>query len=191
MKCIDNIENTIIINKSKFITNLFFVNNIDEVNEKLNYIRNKYKDATHHCYAYIIDSNKRFNDDNEPTGTAGKPILEVLEKNELNYVLCIVTRYFGGIKLGASNLLRAYSNSAKDAINLTNKHNIINGYKIIIEFNYELTNYINNLVNTSTIINKEYNNTIKYTLYVNNTTLNKLENNNISIIYKEDSIIKE
>ena len=101
MFTIKNIENTITINKSKFITNLISVNNIDEINYNLNIIKNKYKDATHNCYAYIINNNKRFSDDNEPSGTAGLPILDCLEKNNLNYVLCIVTRYFGGIKLGA------------------------------------------------------------------------------------------
>ena len=102
MFAIKNIENIIIINKSKFITNLFFVNNLDEVDYYLTSIKSKYSDATHHCYAYIINNSKRFSDDNEPSGTAGKPILDCLEKNNLNYVLCIVTRYFGGIKLGAS-----------------------------------------------------------------------------------------
>ena len=79
-------------------------------------IKNKYKDATLHCYAYIIDNIKRFSDDNEPGGTAGMPILNVLENNDLNHILCIVVRYFGGIKLGANGLVRAYSGSCNEAI---------------------------------------------------------------------------
>ena len=111
-------EFTAIVNKSKFIANIFSVDTIDDVNKYLNIIKSKYRDATHHCYAYIIGNNKRFNDDNEPNGTAGKPILDCLEKNNLNHTLCIVTRYFGGIKLGASNLLRAYLNSATECIKM-------------------------------------------------------------------------
>ena len=86
MFTIKNNETTIIINKSKFITNIFSVDNIDEINKYLDEIKNKYKDATHHCYAYILDNIKRFNDDNEPSGTAGMPILDCLEKNKLNHM---------------------------------------------------------------------------------------------------------
>ncbi len=78
MFTVNKIENIIIINKSKFITNIFYIENIDEIDKYLDEIKNKYKDATHHCYAYIIDNTKRFNDDNEPNGTAGKPILDCL-----------------------------------------------------------------------------------------------------------------
>ena len=90
-------------------------------------LKNKYKDATHICFSYIINNTKRFSDDNEPSGTAGIPILNVLENNNLNYVLCCVVRYFGGIKLGAGGLLRAYSNSAKECLNKAVLTNIVIG----------------------------------------------------------------
>ena len=80
MFCVNNSENIIIINKSKFITNIFYINNLNDINIYLNKIKEKYKDATHHCYAYIINNTKRFNDDGEPNGTAGMPILDCLEK---------------------------------------------------------------------------------------------------------------
>ena len=97
------------IKKSKFISKLYRVNNIEDVNNILSSLRKEYSDATHHCYAYIINNSKKSSDDGEPGGTAGIPILQVLDKNNLNYVLCVVIRYFGGIKLGAGGLVRAYS----------------------------------------------------------------------------------
>lgn len=182
MNTIENIENIIVINKSKFITSLFYVESIEEVNKYLDIIKNKYKDATHNCYAYIINNDKKFSDDNEPNGTAGKPILDVLEKNNLNYILCIVTRYFGGIKLGASNLLRAYSNSVSTAISKTKILNIIDGYNIKISFEYKDEKYINSVLEDYYIINKEYNENILYEVDVDKDTLNKLNNYDVEVI---------
>lgn len=182
MNTIEDIENTVIINKSKFITNLFYVENIDEVSKYLDIIKNKYKDATHNCYAYIINNDKRFSDDNEPNGTAGKPILDVLEKNNLNYVLCIITRYFGGIKLGASNLLRAYSNSVSTVISKTKILKIIDGYNIKISFEYKDEKYINLVLENCYIINKEYNEFILYEVNVDKEVLDKLNNYDIEVI---------
>ena len=95
------------IKKSKFISKIYKVKNIDKVNTILSDLKKEYSDATHHCYAYIINEHKKSSDDGEPGGTAGIPILQVLDKNNLNYVLCVVIRYFGGIKLGAGGLVRA------------------------------------------------------------------------------------
>lgn len=76
----------------------------------------KYNDATHNCTAYIVGDGEGFDDDGEPGGTAGKPMINVLRKNELHNVTAVVTRYFGGIKLGAGGLVRAYSKSVMEAI---------------------------------------------------------------------------
>ena len=75
------------INKSRFITLLYRVDSIDEVKEKIDLVKSIYKDATHYCYGYIVDDNKKSSDDGEPGGTAGVPIMEVLLKNDLNYIL--------------------------------------------------------------------------------------------------------
>ena len=166
MFSIKNVENMIVINKSKFITNLICVDNKEEVLNALSDIKNKYKDATHHCYAYIIDNTKRFSDDNEPNGTAGMPILECLEKNNLNHVLCVVTRYFGGTKLGAGNLLRAYSNSVSIALNKTDKVRLINGYKIKLEFDYNNIRDIEKLIKDYEVIDKIFDKTIIYYVLV-------------------------
>ena len=165
MKSIKNdVNNIYIINKSKFICYLYKVDNIDEIDNYLNEIKNKYKDATHHCFAYILDNIKRFSDDNEPGGTAGMPILNVLENNELNHILCIVVRYFGGIKLGAGGLVRAYTKSVTEALLNTEIKELINGYRLTIEFDYDDTKKIDNLLKNSTIINKEFNDKVIYTI---------------------------
>lgn len=176
MFTVKNVENIIIINKSKFITNMFSVDNLDEINYYLDLIKNKYKDATHHCYAYILDNTKRFNDDNEPSGTAGMPILDCLEKNNLNHVLCIVTRYFGGIKLGAGGLVRAYSNSTSSAIKNTTIMELINGYQVSIEFNYNKIDEIDKILENYEIIEKNFGNEVSYIANIDKNTKEKLEN---------------
>src|SRR5574344_2195182 len=133
----NNINIEIIINKSRFISFLFKVHNEDEVKKLLEETKKNYKDATHYCYSYIIDNTKRFNDNGEPSGTAGLPILNVLENNDLNYVLCIVVRYFGGIKLGAGGLVRAYTKSVTNCLKLTDIIDINEGYKVELLFNYD------------------------------------------------------
>lgn len=112
----NDLNGELIVNKSRFITYVYKVNNVLEVNEKIDALKAKYKDATHYCYSYIIDNIKRFNDDKEPNHTAGMPILNVLESKNLNYVLAVVVRYFGGVKLGAGGLVRAYTNAVSNTI---------------------------------------------------------------------------
>ena len=171
----ENIENEIIINKSRFITLLIKINNLDEIEKNLKEIKKKYKDATHYCYAYTIGNKEKCSDNGEPSGTAGMPILNVLKQNDLTNILCVVIRYFGGIKLGAGGLIRAYSTSASEALNKTNIVNLIKGYKIVIEFNYDNIKQINYLLKDIQI-KKEYGNTITYTFYIKEDSLNKIEN---------------
>ena len=191
MFCVNNSENIIIINKSKFITNIFYINNLNDINIYLNKIKEKYKDATHHCYAYIINNTKRFNDDGEPNGTAGMPILDCLEKNKLNHTLCIVTRYFGGIKLGAGGLVRAYSNSISNALKNSKFFKLKDGYKIKITFEYNNSKQIDNLVKDYEITKKEYGKVITYELLITNDFSNKLNKSNIKYEIINKEIIKE
>lgn len=191
MFCVNNSENIIIINKSKFITNIFYINNLNDINIYLNKIKEKYKDATHHSYAYIINNTKRFNDDGEPNGTAGMPILDCLEKNKLNHTLCIVTRYFGGIKLGAGGLVRAYSNSISNALKNSKFFKLKDGYKIKITFEYNNSKQIDNLVKDYEITKKEYGKVITYELLITNDFLNKLNKSNIKYEIINKEIIKE
>lgn len=107
------------ITKSVFITELFPVHTQEEAEERLSEVRNRYKDATHHCYAYIVGENginMRMSDDGEPQGTAGPPMLEVLKKRSVSDTLAVVTRYFGGVKLGANGLVGAYSRCVAEAL---------------------------------------------------------------------------
>ena len=134
----DIIESTIIIDKSKFITSLFPVETVEEANIILATTRKKYYDATHNCYAYILDNGmvQKCSDDGEPSKTAGFPMLDVLKKNDVTNVLAITTRYFGGIKLGAGGLIRAYSTSVstalKDAVFYVSK--MLSIYKVQVSY---------------------------------------------------------
>lgn len=169
------------INKSRFITLLYKVNSIEEVKERLDLVKNLYKDATHYCYAYIIDDNKKSSDDGEPGGTAGVPIMEVLLKNDLNYILCIVVRYFGGIKLGAGGLVRAYSKSVSSSLLNDNIVVLIPGYEIVFDCNYDNQKSIDYLLKDIKI-EKEYLETIKYKIFIPKDKVNLLENINYTII---------
>ena len=103
--------------RSRFIGHIFATDTEEEALARLKQMRETYWDATHNVYAYIIrDGATRFSDDGEPGGTAGMPILQVLQREEIFNVTCVVTRYFGGILLGAGGLVRAYAHSAKIAL---------------------------------------------------------------------------
>lgn len=154
------------INKSKFYGIIIPINNIEEIPNILNNIKNEYKDATHYCYAYILDNIKRFNDDGEPGGTAGMPILNVLENNNLNHLLAVVVRYFGGIKLGAGGLVRAYTNSITNTLDKCKIIELIEGQLIKIEFSYDNIKQIDYLLKDYEIIEKEYNNNIMYKINI-------------------------
>ncbi|MFA5602473.1 MAG: YigZ family protein [Bacilli bacterium] len=182
MKTIENnIENTIIIDKSKFITILYRVQTEENVKKKLKEIKKKYKNANHYCYGYIIDNIKKASDDGEPNGTAGIPILNILENNDLNNILCIVVRYFGGIKLGTGGLIRAYSNSIKKALQKTKLKIIIKGIIIQISFDYENEKKVLHIINNNHVKSKIYSNKITYEIAV---PLEKIENikNQLEII---------
>lgn len=115
-------EEEYIINKSRFIGYCRPVHSSEEATDFINEIRKKHSDATHNVYAYKVRSPEysRYSDDGEPQGTAGMPVLEVIKKNDITDVCIVVTRYFGGILLGAGGLVRAYSHSAKIALDGAN-----------------------------------------------------------------------
>lgn len=116
----ENVSSEIVEKKSKFIANLFYVESVKEAEEIIKQINKKYFDARHNCIAYRIVEDEQIveksSDNGEPSGTAGAPMLNILQKNNLANVLVIVTRYFGGILLGTGGLVRAYSNSLLQAI---------------------------------------------------------------------------
>ncbi len=108
------------IKKSRFIAYLFELNNLDEVKTNIEKLKKEHKKANHFCYAYTYNKEKvstKVCDDGEPSGTAGYPILNVINKKNLNNVLIVVVRYFGGIKLGAGGLTRAYTKATSSLFN--------------------------------------------------------------------------
>ena len=110
--------------KSRFIATVFSIESEEEALEKVAEMKKKYWDAKHNCYAYVLGQNQelmRFSDDNEPQGTAGKPMLDVLLGEGVHYTVAVVTRYFGGTLLGTGGLVRAYTKGAKIAIDAAGK----------------------------------------------------------------------
>lgn len=112
-----NYENKIEVEKSKFIGLLFPLANEDEFKEILKSLQKEHKKARHIVYAYRIGTKSKSCDDGEPKGTAGRPLLELLHKRDLNNLVLFVVRYFGGIKLGAGRLLRTYVNAGVETLN--------------------------------------------------------------------------
>lgn len=134
-------EHEIIINRSRFIGRAFPIRDEDDALLYIDQIRETFPDASHHCYAYVIGHGtniQRFNDDGEPGGTAGMPILQVLQQQDIEDVLVVVTRYFGGVKLGAGGLVRAYSKSTAEVLEKAMKKKMTLSNKGSITIDYSL-----------------------------------------------------
>lgn len=128
------------ISGSRFIADLFPAASKHEVDEQLDRIRKEFYDASHHCYAYRLGNSAeiiRAADDGEPAGTAGKPILLVLEGADITNIACVVTRYFGGTKLGTGGLARAYSQAAQEAVSAATKKQVFLLKSIALQCSYD------------------------------------------------------
>ena len=137
----NNSEAEIIEKKSKFIAHIFYVESIEEAEKYLKATRKKYHDARHNCFAYAIETIDggiavKYNDDGEPAGTAGSPILKILLEKGITNVLVVVTRYFGGILLGTGGLVRAYTKTALEALNKVEIIKKEKGCEIELEIEY-------------------------------------------------------
>ena len=141
-----NFVKLIEINKSKFYGILFPVDNVEEVKEYLNQVRKDYPKATHYCYAYRVNGLEKSNDDGEPSGTAGRPMLEYLRNNDLENILCVSVRYFGGIKLGASGLLRAYVDSLREVYAISEVYEVREQNIYSLKMNYSLYDIVRNYI---------------------------------------------
>ena len=152
------------VKKSQFICSIFPTKTKKESKEIIQKLNDQYSDATHNCTAYIVSDGEGFDDDGEPGGTAGKPMINVLRKNELHNVTTVVTRYFGGIKLGAGGLVRAYSKSVMEAIGEAEIVEIeeYNVYKLIFEYSDIKTVDGEVRNNQLTVIDKEYSDKVSY-----------------------------
>ena len=136
----ENVQTEIVVKKSKFICNLIKVDTQKEAEDIIKQIKKKYYDARHNCVAYrlVEDNNliEKSSDDGEPSGTAGGPMLNILQKNNLCNIVCIVTRYFGGILLGTGGLVRSYSDATLSAIEIVEKVEKSIGFEFEVELEY-------------------------------------------------------
>jgi uncharacterized YigZ family protein len=137
------VSSEIKVKGSKFIGHVFHVLNIDQAESVYSNIKRKHHDATHNCFAYRFSPDEfRYSDDGEPSGTAGKPIYQILETKNLIQTIIIVTRYFGGVKLGTGGLSRAYSDAAREALAKT-KIEVKTRYNTLtVEFSYDKLNHL-------------------------------------------------
>lgn len=161
-------EYEIVINKSRFIGILVPVSDVEEVELYLEEAKELYPGATHYCYAYIIDAFKKANDDGEPSKTAGMPMLNVLEKNELDHILAIVVRYFGGIKLGAGGLVRAYSQSIVETLNHCDIVKKVKAPYYALTFDYHFIRQMDYFLKSHQIdiLIKDYQEQIRYECFI-------------------------
>lgn len=165
--------------KSEFIGYLCPVQTEEQAIAFIEQIRAMHRKATHNCYAYILRENNaaRHSDDGEPGGTAGVPIYEVLRKEGLTDVCCVVTRYFGGIMLGAGGLVRAYTKGAKDAVDAAQIKCMAAAEQLIVTVDYGLYGRLAQvfLDYDARVENEEFADNVKITLYIREETSQKLQ----------------
>ena len=176
----ENVQAEITEKKSKFIANIIKVENKNEAEENILKLKKKYFDAKHNCIAYRIKEDQgvieKASDDGEPQGTAGQPILNILQKNNLCNILVVVTRYFGGILLGTGGLVRAYSEATTKALEKSIRVRNILGIKmeVILEYNeYEKFKYYCK-INEINIQNVKYEENIVCNITLEEKTKEKL-----------------
>lgn len=158
------------IKRSRFIATVKPVSTEKEATDFINELRQKYWDATHNVYAYIIEENNimRYSDDGEPTGTAGMPVLDILKREGLTNLVVVVTRYFGGILLGTGGLVHAYSHSAKAGVAAAQMIDMVLCRELTIKCDYTLLGKIQNEIRKWNIIEGEtaYTDSVEIILYI-------------------------
>lgn len=169
------------IKKSRFILNIARIENEDDAQAFLEKIRKQERKATHNVWAYVLgetDSVQRYSDDGEPAGTAGVPMLEVIKNNQLHNVAAVVTRYFGGIKLGAGGLIRAYAGTVADGVADIGRVELVVQHEVLIEVAYSQFESLKYWLeqNSYQILDTEYGSTVTLTVGVEATNIEKFEN---------------
>ena len=201
-----NVETEIVVKKSKFIANIFYISTNKEAEEKIKEIKKKYFDARHNCFAYRVVENdniiEKSSDDGEPSGTAGGPMLNILQKNNLANILIVVTRYFGGILLGTGGLVRAYSDALLEALEKTQKVKMVSGLELEVtlsynnfeNFKYYCKNHEINIISTNynenivCKIDMELEKKVEFDKDYENKRLNLMEYKELNIKYIKKSI---
>jgi uncharacterized YigZ family protein len=173
----------IVINKSRFIAHVKYVTTVTAANDFIARINDEYSDARHNCYAYIVGPNMKVSDDGEPSGTAGLPMLDVLKHHQLDNIVVVTTRYFGGIKLGAGGLTRAYAKSVSSLIDNANVIELVAGLKIELIMTHSDINRVDYLINSMNIndVEKKYAMKVVYEFYIKKSDLNKLNTSILDI----------
>ena len=197
----DKASDEFVINKSTFITYLQRVNNEDEASDFINEIKKLHPKATHHCQAMLInESIQGSNDDGEPSGTAGLPMLEILRKKNMELIAAVVVRYYGGIKLGAGGLIRAYSKGVNDALSKTTLYKVLNMDKYKVTVGYPHADQVEHLLSEKELLDKDYAMDVTFTFLNNDESFNdrineltsgqaiieKIENIEVEVAVKED-----
>lgn len=195
----ENITEELVEKKSKFIADVFYVESVEEAEEKIKMIEKKYYDARHHCYAFSIYTDagvvNRFSDDGEPSGTAGGPMLNIITQKNLSNILVVVTRYFGGILLGTGGLVKAYSGAFQKALDASNIIDKDLGLEVNIVVSYsdgEKAKYYFDQNNIN-IVGNIYEELVTYTVEITKEKLDNIRNNIQNLNFKIEKIdeIKE
>ncbi|MEG2015339.1 MAG: YigZ family protein, partial [Clostridia bacterium] len=184
-----------VINKSRFISSVIYVENKEQATAFVTQIRKKYFDATHNCYAYICDGAVKYSDDGEPQGTAGLPILDNIKAKNLHNVCVVVTRYFGGVKLGKGGLTRAYGGGASSVLAQCKIVECRECSRITASVSYSFCKVVTLCVGEYGVIdNTEYFEKVIFTITTPINNLNKLkvalkDATNGQITFGEESIV--
>jgi len=182
----------LIIERSRFICHVFRVNSLEEANAYIAEVRDTHAKANHNCVAYLIGENNDFGraaDDGEPSGTAGAPMLEVLKRQDIRNCLVVVTRYFGGIKLGAGGLIRAYGTAVSEGLKAVGLVNRIKLQSVFLTCDYSIFDSLMSKINGKnyTVGQTEYSERVKLEVFVE--IENVEEFNNWIISFSNDTIV--
>ena len=167
----NTLEYELIVKNSRFIAILHPIIKEEQVKDLLVNAKAKYPKATHYTYAWRIGVKEKSSDDKELSGTAGIPILNVLQKQEMTNILVIIVRYFGGIKLGTGGLIRAYSTTCKEALKHSTILKLVPAKKVIITTDYNKIKELNHLLQNENILEKNFAEEISYTVLLENESI--------------------
>lgn len=189
-----DVSSEIVEKKSKFIANVYYVETVEEAEDKLKEVKKTYFDARHNCYAFSIYTKdgiiNRFSDDGEPSGTAGAPMLNILNSKGLTNILVVITRYFGGILLGTGGLVRAYTGALQEALNKIVEIEKDIGLETKIEVSYsdfeKFKYYLKQ--NEIKLLNSEYSENIVSIIEITEEKLQKIKINRNELNFKILSI---
>ncbi len=190
-----NTEHSITLKKSEFLTYLFRIDSYDEVQEIIKDIRKQHYKATHVCTAFRINEREQANDDGEPSGTAGQPMLEALRSMDVENILAIVVRYYGGIQLGASGLIRAYRSSVVEAINQAELTTVQEITELVVSIDYShLDQKLLAIEKIAEIVEKTFDTEVMLRCHTQEDIKNKLNeitNGQIKILSEEKKFIEK